>query len=174
MPEWTERSVNRPLEADGHTVTVRAKVDRVDRHPELGVCVVDYKTSEAAKTPEKQHQKGSKKAGYTWTDLQLPLYRWLLEGEGLPDAAVGYFNLAKNPKLTGVYVADWTDADHADAMATARDVVRDLGERRFWPPGDPARFPDGFARLAADANPERDTLIARTTAAVAGTNGGAA
>jgi len=177
VPEWTERSVNRDLEADGHRVTVRAKVDRVDRHPELGVCVVDYKTSEAAKTPEKQHQRGSRKAGYEWTDLQLPLYRWLLadphDTEPLPDAAVGYFNLAKNPALTGVFIAGWTDADHADALTAARGVVRDVGERRFWPPGDPARFDDGLGRLCADASTQRDALI-RASAAAANTNGGAA
>jgi len=175
VPEWTERAVERQFEADGYAVTVTSKVDRVDRHPELGACVVDYKTSEAAKTPEKQHQKGSKRAGFTWTDLQLPLYRWLLAGKNLPDAAVGYFNLAKNPKLTGVFIANWTDADHQDALTKAREIVQHIGERKFWPPGDPAHFPDGFARICADASPERDVLIAQTGATVvSSTNGGAA
>ena len=163
VPEWTERSVQRQLDAGEHTVTVTSKVDRVDRHPEHGFCVVDYKTSEAAKTPNQQHRTGSAKAGYTWVDLQLPLYRWLLtspqDTTPLPGAAVGYFNLAKNPKLTGVHLACWTDADHDHALVTAREVVRGIGQRRFWPPGPPARFADGLTRLAADYNPERDTLI---------------
>ena len=84
---------------------------------------------------------------------------------------MGYFNLAKNPKATGVFIASWTDADHQDALACARNVVRDIGQRIFWPPGDPARFSDGLARLCADANPERDTLTAQATALA---NGGPA
>jgi hypothetical protein len=52
-------------------------------------------------------------------------------------------------------LAGWSAADLADALATAREVVRAIRARRFWPPGDPPSFEDGFEGLAGDSFPDR-------------------
>ena len=79
---------------------------------------------------------------------------------GIDAAQLGYFNLAKSAKESGVKVAKWDEADLAAAAAARDGVIRDLRERRYWPPGDDLpRWDDGFVRVAADRAVDRPDLI---------------
>lgn len=140
---------------DGQPFTITGTIDRIDEHPERGFRVLDYKTSDAGKPPEKTHlQKGE------WVDLQLPLYLNLTETLGLGQPALGYFNLPRNEDDTAVVEARWGDAELGGAMAVRDAVIRGLRERVFWPPSlDPPSYEDAFTRVAADRAPGRTALI---------------
>ena len=150
-----------PFEVDGEPVWLRGRIDRIDHNPTTGEwAVLDYKSSNAADSPEQAHQKG-KGDQRRWVDLQLPLYRWLLKGivdaEGRPvvdPAAVqegrlrlGYVALPKDTRDTEFLIATWTDEDLAEAEEVARDAVAILREGRYvfdpavtkpsWFGGDP-------------------------------------
>jgi hypothetical protein len=156
----TERDLDTQIELDGSPFKVTGKIDRIDRHDDLGWRIYDYKTGDTANTPEKSHHTG-RGDGRVWTDLQLPLYRDLCVPLELgPDVALGYINLPKDLKKTGAALARWAAADLEQA-AEARDaVIRAVREQRFWPPGDAHRYPDGYERLCGDRVMHRDELIA--------------
>ena len=162
---YIERKVAARIEVDGKPFTINGKIDRLDRHPERGVRLIDYKTRDKGADlvrelrPESVHRK---KDG-TWIDLQLPLYRVLAQQWGVDDAATGYFNLGRNPQTTRVDLADWSEADFASAMACRDGVIRDLRAGRFWPPLAPPAFDDGLSRLAADHDLNRAQLIEAST-----------
>ena len=76
---------------------ISGRIDRIDFHPEYGLRLIDYKTSDKATDPAKVHWRSAredndeairfilpgKKKEMEWADLQLPLYRWLLESHEL-------------------------------------------------------------------------------------------
>jgi hypothetical protein len=126
-----------PLEVDGTSIGISARVDRIDYHPDLRAwAIFDYKTSEKAADPASVH--GPDRDG-RWKDLQLPLYRWLLphlrrdDGSPIFDdrpheaVRVGYINLSGKLDAVGEAFADWSPEQFADAVESARDVVRFLG-----------------------------------------------
>lgn len=132
-----------PFEVDGEPIVLNGRIDRVDHHEPSGRwMLLDYKSGEVPRAPEKVHQKG-KGASRRWIDLQLPLYRLLApalrtgSGERLiPDAelarlGLGYLVLPRDGDRTGVLEAEWSEAELAEADETARDVVRLLRENRF-------------------------------------------
>jgi len=127
------------LDVDGTRVGIRARIDRVDHHPETGRWVVfDYKTSEVAQTPDEVHRTSGE-----WVDLQLPLYRWLLprlvSPEGMPvapgaeegDIDVGYILLPRDLDQVGGVIAEWDDADHAEALEAGREAIRRVRAEGF-------------------------------------------
>jgi len=63
-----------PFPVDTDSVFLTGRVDRVDRHPEEGWLLLDYKTSEVGRSPDQTHRKGRGPLR-EWVDLQLPLYR---------------------------------------------------------------------------------------------------
>jgi ATP-dependent helicase/nuclease subunit B len=164
---WVVQDVERKfmLEFDG--VTVVGKIDRIDRHEQTGAWrVVDYKTSDTAKTPAAAHLATAKKAREypewarvtcegkerVWTDLQLPLYLHALPGlitGAEARAACGYFNLPKAIGDTGFAGWDgYTLELQEAAMRCARGVLAAVREEKFWPPNeliDAER--DAFAEL---------------------------
>ena len=133
-------------------------IDRIERHEPSGRWrVLDYKTSESAKTPAKAHLVSARSAGgvatlaeatveaggkaWRWIDLQLPLYR-LAVGEllGAPEVEVGYFNVPKAVSETGIEVwAEYDAALHAAAMRCAEEVATAAMAGRFWPPVEEVR-----------------------------------
>ncbi len=127
------------LVVDGRPIALHGKIDRVDHHAaEDRWAVLDYKTTDALKTPRQQHGplKSGPRAGQ-WTDLQLPLYRELLRAwvdesgrRVLDDAAIdaadlGYLRL---PRDTADFdteaLGDWSDDDLAAAREAAEQCVR--------------------------------------------------
>lgn len=136
--EWTPPEATSLLEVDGSPMPISARIDRIDSHPDGRWAVLDYKTGEKTKDPEKAHRlrNGS------WIDLQLPLYRHLtrdLGFEGEPE--LGYVKLGKEASEMGFAVADWNSAELEQALEAARDVVREVRagkfeERGFTPYGE--------------------------------------
>ena len=148
-------------------IRLRGRIDRIDRHIETKrVRVLDYKTSDTPRTPEEGHlgPKSMEAAQYArvmrngkerrWIDLQLPLYWLLLTSQQgfIGPMELGYFNLPKAADHTGIHIWDGLDEDVMDsARLCAEGVVRDIRERRFWPPAARVQY-DNFSRLfPADA-----------------------
>ena len=149
-----EESFSLPL----GTVTVKGRIDRVDRHTGTGVLrVLDYKSTEQSTPPDESHmgppRDDSRDYALTsrggkprrWTDLQLPLYVRMVRSR-LGDRAqvqAGYFNVPRD--TDGTSVAVWPDLTEellcsADLCATG--VVRDILDRRFWPPAQKVDYDD--------------------------------
>ncbi|TVP75958.1 MAG: PD-(D/E)XK nuclease family protein [Gemmatimonadales bacterium] len=137
------------------SVTARlvGRIDRIDHNPATGQwALLDYKSSKDAKTPDKVHRKKEgrgKDAETRWVDLQLPLYRHLLEavvtegGERLvpPDAEIrmGFVNLPADGEDAGFRLADWSPAELEAADQVARALVLEAASGYFEL--DPERLP---------------------------------
>jgi ATP-dependent helicase/nuclease subunit B len=129
---------------------IHGKIDRIDRHADGRVRVLDYKTGNEAEEPRKKHlarpkglvewppdyARADDKRGW-WRNLQLPLYRQLLveAGHAAESVSCAYLNLPKTLSDTGIYEWSDFDAELADsAMQCARGVLADIDAHRFWPP----------------------------------------
>ncbi|MEM6702072.1 MAG: PD-(D/E)XK nuclease family protein [Acidobacteriota bacterium] len=146
-----EVDLEAPLEVDGERLWVRGRVDRVDRHPVFGLRLLDYKTSDSPKSPKQTHRRGGE-----WFDLQLPLYRYLMEARGLSPKTLGFVQLSKKHRQPDLMApAEWPDEEHEAALDKARWVVRQLRQSRYWPPGEPPDYLDGLEHLAGDSLPSR-------------------
>lgn len=149
------------LERDLNGLTIVGKIDRIDRHPHLGIRILDYKTSDSPSSPQQVHLGPCKsenpafhvqlgKKTQQWTDLQLPAYRWLAENEswydpGLP-LRVAYFQLPKAVSDTAVAEWDQEAALAPGARAAMAEVVRLIQAGVWGPPAPSSRF-DDFASL---------------------------
>lgn len=134
---------------DQPPMRIKGKIDRIDLNERDGSwMIIDYKTSEAGKTPDKTH-KAARSSGRVWDDLQLPLYRHLAAQHGYAGPIqLAYMNLPKKSEQEALHVARWSPADLDDAIGTARDVVRNIRAGRFEMAEDyPARFEDAFANI---------------------------
>jgi len=147
---------------------VVGKIDRVERHEDGRVRVLDYKTSTRATDPAGGHLVKPGRGGETgaawkffepagskpqrWTNLQLPLYclwaRDHIDGArgGLE---CGYFNLPKAAEGTGVAV--WQGGADDALLESARQCVEAVVERvragAFWPPARKVDY-DDFGTLS--------------------------
>ncbi len=162
---WVAEQIERKFELALGGVTVRGKIDRVERHTGTGaVRVLDYKTSDKAVSPRAAHVRPARSvetapawarfsAGgkeWVWVDLQLPLYREALAAEFGPAVGTGYFNL---PKATGeTALTLWEDYDpamHDAARRCAAGVAAGVTAGIFWPPAEvpPREEDEVFAGL---------------------------
>jgi len=88
-------------------VSLKGRIDRVDRHHDGRLRVMDYKTSSSAKQPTIAHFSEQKSE---WRDLQLPLYVKLLPALGLTgkipepgdELELVYFNLPPKRDEAGI------------------------------------------------------------------------
>lgn len=162
---WVIERVESAFSLDVAGLEIRGKIDRIDRHEGTGAWrVLDYKTSDAASSPQKSHLRtlragdGERPAWMrvtlggreqVWTDLQLPLYLRAMARE-LPAAVLscGYINL---PKATGeTALALWPDLDGeliAAAGACTDGLAAAIRGGEFWPPAEVAADRDAFAAL---------------------------
>ena len=143
-----------PFTVDDLPLYLRGRIDRIDRNRATGEIVIfDYKTGESANKPEKTHRRRD-----DWVDLQLPLYRHLVQYAADKFADVdpatvrlGYIVIPKSLDAIGHHVAAWTADDLADADETARGVIRDIRAGIFGPPnGPPPAFFEEFAAICLD------------------------
>ncbi len=131
-------------------LTVRGKIDRIDRHADGRVRVIDYKTSDKPKAPLDAHlatlragdadrpewlqvELGGK--ARRWVDLQLPLYRRALAADYGTALTCAYFNLPKAVAETGLLT--WPEEDaglQASAERCAEAVAAAIAGGQFWPP----------------------------------------
>ncbi len=140
---------------DGYEI--RGTIDRIDRHADGRLRILDYKTSDQAKkTPFAVHlvsprehdvrpyvgvevvPSGKKQKQWKhWSNLQLPLYIAFARAI-YPEAksiSAGYVQLTKAVSDVGISV--WDELDDtlvASAMDCARGVIGDLKRRVFGPP----------------------------------------
>ncbi|MBW7894180.1 MAG: PD-(D/E)XK nuclease family protein [Opitutaceae bacterium] len=148
---WVIEQVEQSFELEVAGLTVRGKIDRIDRHETLGtIRVLDYKTSDTAVNPAQAHLCSLPRGGtgpdwrvvaegkrvLEWCDLQLPLYERVAAGQ-YPGAAVvcGYFNLPKAATETAIaHWDDYTPELAAAAWTCAQGVAKAICNREFWPP----------------------------------------
>ncbi len=136
------------LDVDGERMYLRARLDRVDYHAKKNEWyILDYKSGEAGETPDQIHRYNEK-----WHDLQLPLYRELARFLGVVGKVhLGYILIPKDVGRIGLAPAEWSESDLAQALQTAREVVRKVRRQEFWPPtAEPPDFSDEFAAICQD------------------------
>ena len=128
------------FQAEGVSVWLHGRLDRVDRNESTGACAIfDYKSGDRGDSPEESHRKKG-----DWIDLQLPLYRHLARSLALSDEPLlGYINLPKDLAGVGHSLAEWSPNDLVDADEKAKQVVLGIARREFWPP---AVTPPGLFR----------------------------
>ncbi len=142
--------------------TVTGTIDRIERHADGRLRLLDYKTGGREFDPFKTHLVGvspqkaaalpdyscitSGKKQYVWCDLQLPLYHAMLRAADSKAPLCGYFALPADPQLAGVHV--WEEADPwlEAALVCAEGVAREIRRGCFWPPRDKPRF-DAFGEF---------------------------
>jgi len=130
---WVIRYAEQQLECNfhdslGRPLRIRGRIDRIDHHQQSGEWrVLDYKTSEKASSPQQTHRKKG-----AWIDLQLPLYRLLVNDLRLEGAIrLGYINLPGDLKQVNHSIAEWTTDDLASADEKARQVATDIKDLRI-------------------------------------------
>lgn len=144
---------------------ITGRIDRVDRHKDGRLAVWDYKTSDKGTKVNPAHRDG---AG-NWVDLQLPLYRYLIESvpEVGADAAkaqrdtlqLGYVLLPRTIKDVAFDKAAW-DAEELDtADKLTSEIVSKIQQRVFWPPSpEPPPFSEQYAAICQDFVFDRSTI----------------
>ncbi len=122
------------LKLKDRSILLRGRIDRIDRNEASGQWrILDYKTSDAAKTPEQTHRRAG-----AWIDLQLPLYQLLARSLGVTgEIELGYILLPKDIARVGEAMAAWDDELIAAAHDVARCAAEDILDEKFWPPTDP-------------------------------------
>jgi ATP-dependent helicase/nuclease subunit B len=148
---WRTAAVEREFSLEIGGLTVRGKIDRIDRHGQTGaVRVLDYKTSDSPVAPEQAHLRGLRStetprdwviAGSAdekprvWVDLQLPLYERVLAAEFGGKVACGYFVLPKAVSDAGIILWEDFSADlRESAWRCAEGVCGAIRAGEFWPP----------------------------------------
>ncbi|MGA1225348.1 MAG: PD-(D/E)XK nuclease family protein, partial [Phycisphaerales bacterium] len=145
----------------GEQQQIVGRIDRIDRHVETGrVRVLDYKSGEAGASPVSSHRVRDASGGWRWIDLQLPIYRHFFgEATGVPpdQIDVGYASIPRSIRDTRIVVAsDWGQADFADAIQTAREVVAAIHRREFASSGSP--WADEYANLCSMPGTPREMV----------------
>ncbi|MCH7544999.1 MAG: PD-(D/E)XK nuclease family protein [Planctomycetes bacterium] len=142
------------LEIPGQSpIRIVGKIDRIDVHEQTGNWrIFDYKTGESGSSPHKVHlgleRVPENLDEIVWKDLQLPLYRFLAQQHGITgDVELAYFILPKQADGVKISAATWTAPQIEHALETARQVVRDIRDRKFEPTEDLKHSYDQFARI---------------------------
>ncbi len=151
---------------DFHGIRLKGVVDRIDRHANGLVRILDYKTFDTPKSPQDTHlaslptaladqfpaghwarwdltnSKGKTKP-MLWRDLQLPLYLTLLRDRFGPEIQCGYFVLPKAVSDTKIDLWQPLPWDLIQACETcAAGVIQAIASGVFWPPSESVHFDD--------------------------------
>ncbi len=164
---------------DGVPFTVEGRFDRIDRHADGRIRVIDYKTSDSGDAPAKAHlatadrdralpdyaytrnaeinAKGEAKT-MRWTNLQLPLYAEAaliltreMNATGFPEIAYAVLPAAAGDAAMSL----WEGYDrvlHSDALLCAAGIAADIRARKFRPGPKPPRHDDFEDLLGDDAD----------------------
>jgi ATP-dependent helicase/nuclease subunit B len=147
------------LALDG--LRLSGRVDRIDKHADGRVRVIDYKTAGGGDRPERQHlAKVTARTNVQpwaltgdgkqrWKDLQLPLYRfWCAQEHSSGNVECAYFVLPDAVSRTAVL--SWNglaDSVVADAWRCAGEIAARIKAGVFWPPRGNLRRDDPFRRI---------------------------
>ena len=143
--EETERHlITRFTLEPGTAVNLRGRIDRIDFHEaSRTLAVLDYKTAEGGPKPHATHRRGD-----DWVDLQLPLYRHLIQAAQLPGidcqscrVELGYILAPKDVRQVELAMAAWSAEELAAADEVAREVIRKIQAGAF---DDITSPPPGF------------------------------
>ncbi len=151
---------------------VTGRIDRIDRHPQEGLRLLDFKTISPVdagriKTVDRYHRVGVKRsedaesfpewslcqdekgAALRWIDLQIPLYCLAMAarfpGETL---SAGYATLGKTEDEVRIDL--WHDLDEAtiaSARSCAGGVIAAIRSSVFWPPNEQMPDWDDFREM---------------------------
>jgi ATP-dependent helicase/nuclease subunit B len=131
------------------------RIDRVERHADGALRIVDFKSSDKAKKPHESHFKAigprtklkeadewkcfdlgeGKRA--MWLELQLPLYAAALRQHDLNVSRVAYFALPKSIQETDILEWDGFDDSIIEAaLVCAAEAVKRIRAGQFWPPAE--------------------------------------
>lgn len=147
---WRIERVEWPFEIVLSGLTVKGKIDRIDRHEDGRIRVIDYKSSDRPVAPIEAHLGTVKEDDLArpdwlrvdlggkekrWIDLQLPLYRLALAQEFGSEIECCYFNLPKAVSETGLisWPMDMPELQTA-AEQCAAGVAASIVAGEFWPP----------------------------------------
>lgn len=170
---WRVQEVEKDFQLTLGGMNVSGQIDRIDRHEDGRVRVLDYKTSAKAKDPVKEHlikpprvmprhlegvaEVISPDGGKLWRDVQLPLYAHALGGV----QEAGYFSLAETkPELK---LSLWDDLDVSElesAVACAEWVTGRIQAGEFFPPVKKPLY-DDYLELAMN-RPLEDAISSRS------------
>lgn len=157
---WQTIAVEKKLERTCNGMRITGTIDRVDIHPEWGVLLMDMKTSDTAQRPASVHLGPAREGresihvevkGRTrqWTNLQLPLYRWLIQESDLPipggsPLQVAYLNLPKAKTDTRLDI--WKEESQlTQAASHCLEAVIELIQQEVWHPTTEKLLYDDFA-----------------------------
>jgi len=146
---WRILSAEEKFEVNLEGMLLHGRIDRIDRHHDGRIRILDYKTTDSGKEPNQDHYRPHLKE---WENLQLPLYRFIYETLH-PEAApvtVGYFNLPKGTAETKIAMMDFQPKDedlYDSAIETAKEVVKNIQAGVFWPPSEMNPDWDDFSLL---------------------------
>ena len=181
---WIIRDVERKLEVDSDaplaigSLQLTGTIDRIEQNARTGVLrVIDYKTFSSVKKPAETHFAPASHnwllaaqvevptsrgiANKTWKNLQLPLYRKILEHwypqqctEYPPEMA--YFVLPSDPNDSGICPFDELSEElYQEAIDCAVVITENIAEGHFWPPqAFRGSWDDPFAPLFVNGAPE--------------------
>ena len=171
---------------------IRGRIDLIQRHPQEGYRILDYKTSSTAKHPAEAHLKAvtSKAAQealrtsaighfatvehrgkvHVWQNLQLPLYaRIMADHYGVEKVGVGYINLPR--AVNEARLEMWEDIDEPlleSAWQCAKGVISNIQQGIFWPPGPKVQYDDFESLVFQDAESSFDsTALKRVQSMIA-------
>lgn len=151
---------------------VHMRADRIDRHDDGRLRVVDYKTGKTAEKPRKAHlrawseekcpaalgplcvvkSKGNgKDKSYGWTDLQLPLYAAAVQNDQkLAAPAEAFYALLPEAVGDTEFVPfDGLSEMVENALEWAEEAARRIRAGVFWPPAPEVKY-DDLAALAPE------------------------
>ncbi len=134
---------------------LRGRIDRVERHVDGTLRIVDFKSSDKPRLPQESHFKvitsrtrltetdewkcfdlPDGKRGL-WLDLQLPLYAAALQQRGLNVSKVAYFALPKSIQDTAILEWESFDKELTEAaVVCAAEAVQRIRSGVFWPPAE--------------------------------------
>jgi ATP-dependent helicase/nuclease subunit B len=177
---WQIVAVEKDFSMSLSGLTVKGRIDRIDRHEDGRWCVIDYKTTDHFTSPAEAHLKKRRGApdcvpDYSiaetdpttqrltvWTNLQLPLYVHLLRADvgrpeslGIPpDATIlpAYFVLPLAQSETAI--SPWPECDEkllGSALASAEKIAANIKHRVFAPAADLSSRNDILDQLTFDA-----------------------
>ncbi|MFC1497266.1 PD-(D/E)XK nuclease family protein [Verrucomicrobiota bacterium] len=149
---------------------ISGRIDRIDKHDDGRIRIIDYKTFDKRKTPESEHlvkradntaeyndlvvtkqlKAGPKEEHRRWQDLQLPLYAMIYtQRTEFPDnIELAYFGLPKATSQTRIF--PWNEFDEARMVSAVKcmdGVLEGIKNEVFWPPTEKIRYEDYFADL---------------------------
>jgi len=144
----TERYVKWNVGTEEEPFLITGKIDRIDKHTDGQVQVLDYKTGSI--TAEKAH--GTKDE---WRDLQLPIYRRLAVVLGYPLEKIktGYIRVGSKENSITFNLPQWDDVQLQCADDYILDIVEQVKACNFnQEPVSPApRFSEDLSWICQDA-----------------------